>query len=132
VPDAILLKTGRLTPDEFEIMKRHTEIGDALCAPLQSLRRVRPIVRSHHERLDGSGYPSALRGDEVPVLAQIVGIVDVFDALTSERPYRRANTPEETAHHLITEAAQGKFSMKFVEAFFDTLALEAAPTSHIM
>jgi putative two-component system response regulator len=86
IPDSVLLKAGRLTEVEFELMKRHTEIGDALCAPLQSLRDVRPIVRSHHERLDGSGYPSGLRGDEIPVLAQIVGIIDVYDAMTSHRP----------------------------------------------
>ena len=73
VPDAILLKPGPLTSEEFALMQRHPEIGDSLCAPLQSLRRVRPIVLSHHARLDGSGYPSGLHGDEVPLLAQIVG-----------------------------------------------------------
>ena len=66
VPDSVLLKPGPLTQDEFDLMKKHPVIGDSLCAPLQSLRRVRPIVRGHHERLDGSGYPDALRGDEVP------------------------------------------------------------------
>lgn len=86
VPDAVLLKPGPLTLGEFAPMKRHPEIGNSLCAPLQSLPRVRPIVLCHHERLDGSGYPSGRRGDEVPVLAHIVGIVDVFDALTSARP----------------------------------------------
>jgi putative two-component system response regulator len=120
VPDAVLLKPGPLTHEEFELMKRHTEIGDALCAPLQSLRRVRPIVRSHHERLDGSGYPAALRGDEVPLLAQIVGIVDVYDALTSERPYRSALPTEEAARHLVHAARQGKFDLRYVEAFLDT------------
>ena len=73
-------------------MKRHPDIGDMLCAPLQSLQDVRPIIRGHHERLNGSGYPQGLRGDEVPLLAQIVGIVDVYDALTSKRPYRPALT----------------------------------------
>lgn len=121
VPDAILLKPGPLTPDEFALMKRHPEIGDSLCAPLQSLRRVRPIVMSHHERLDGSGYPSGLRGSEVPLLAQIVGIVDVFDALTSERPYRIALTPGEAGRYLVRQAQSGKFSQHHVEAFLDTL-----------
>jgi putative two-component system response regulator len=121
VPDSVLLKPGPLTADEFALMKRHPEIGDSLCAPLQSLRRVRPIVLSHHERLDGSGYPSGLRGDEVPLLAQIVGIVDVFDALTSERPYRVALTPEEAAGHLVREAQEGKFSRHYVDAFLSTL-----------
>jgi putative two-component system response regulator len=130
VPDAVLLKPGSLTTEEFEVMKRHPVIGDSLCAPLQSLRRVRPIVRGHHERLDGSGYPDALRGDEVPVLAQVVGIVDVFDALTSERPYRTALTAEATGRYLLSESAKGKFDKRFVEAFLDTLALVNLPTVH--
>jgi putative two-component system response regulator len=103
------------------MMKRHTEIGDALCAPLQSLRRVRPIIRGHHERLDGSGYPDRLRGDEVPMLAHIVGIVDVFDALTSLRPYRTALSNDQAGHYLLEQAAQGKFARRYVEAFLDTL-----------
>ena len=121
VPDAILLKPGPLTPDEFALMKRHPEIGDSLCAPLQSLRRVRPIVLCHHERLDGSGYPSGLRGDEVPLLAQIVGIADVFDALTSVRPYRVALDAEEAGKYLLRQAQAGKFCGRYVEAFLDTL-----------
>ena len=129
VPDAVLLKPGPLTRDEFELMKRHPEIGDTLCAPLQSLRAVRPIVLCHHERLDGSGYPAGLRGDEVPLLAQIVGIVDVYDALTSQRPYRGALPPEEAARHLIKEAEQGKFSRRYVETFLDSLSL-ATSTVH--
>jgi putative two-component system response regulator len=111
-------------------MKKHPVIGDSLCAPLQSLRRVRPIVRGHHERLDGSGYPDALRGDEVPLLAQVVGIVDVFDALTSERPYRTALPAEAAGRYLLGEAAKGKFAKHFVEAFLDTLALVNVPTIH--
>lgn len=130
VPDAVLLKPGVLTAAEFALMKRHPEIGDTLCAPLQSLRRVRPIVRCHHERLDGTGYPLGLRGDDVPLLAQIVGIVDVFDALTSERPYRPAWAPEEAARHLLMEAADGKFDRRHVEAFLETVSLAAPSTVH--
>ena len=121
VSDAVLLKAGPLTAEEFTAMKRHTEIGDALCAPLQSLRRVRPIVRGHHERLDGSGYPDGLRGDAVPLLAQVVGIVDVFDALTSLRPYRVALSHEAAGQYLLDEAAAGKVARHYVEAFLDTL-----------
>jgi len=121
VPDAVLLKAGPLTADEFAMMKRHTEIGDALCAPLQSLRRVRPIIRGHHERLDGSGYPDRLRGDDVPLLAHIVGIVDVFDALTSLRPYRTALSNDQAGRYLLEQAAAGKFARRYVEAFLDTL-----------
>jgi putative two-component system response regulator len=130
VPDAVLLKPGPLTAEEFELMKKHTEIGDSLCAPLQSLRKVRPIIRFHHERLDGSGYPSGLRGDEVPLLAQVVGIVDVFDALTSERPYRGALGSEEAARHLLRDVDRGRFARCYVEAFLDTISLSQVSTVH--
>ncbi len=122
VPDALLLKPGKLTPDEFELMKRHPDIGDTLCAPLQSLRLVRPIIRHHHERVDGSGYPCGLKGDDVPVLAQIVGICDVYDALTSDRPYRPALSDAEAVEWLLKDVQAGKFSRRFVEAFLDVTA----------
>lgn len=125
VPDAVLLKPGPLTPAEFAVMKRHPEIGDRVCAPLQSLRRVRPIILSHHERLDGSGYPAGLRGDEVPLLAQIVAIVDVYDALMSPRPYRPALGQEEATRHLLSEVQQGKFAERYVEAFLDIVGVPA-------
>ena len=124
VPDAVLLKPGPLTREEFEIMKTHTVIGDQLCAPLQSLRSVRPIVLCHHERIDGSGYPAGLRGDEVPLLAHLVGIVDVYDALTSSRPYREALTSEAAQQYLREQTAAGKFSRDYVEAFLDILAAD--------
>src|SRR5262249_17985888 len=90
IPDRVLLKRGRLTPKEYELMKRHPAIGDELCSTVRSLERVRPIVRHHHERIDGGGYPDGLAGDSLPLLAQIVSVVDVFDALTTDRPYRNA------------------------------------------
>jgi putative two-component system response regulator len=121
VPDSVLLKPGPLTTEEFELMKQHTLIGDRLCEPLQSLRVVRPIIKSHHERLDGSGYPVGLRGDEVPLLAQIVGIVDVYDALTSLRPYRGPMTQDLAAEHIRREMEQGKFNRVYVEAFLDAV-----------
>jgi putative two-component system response regulator len=121
VPDQVLLKPGPLTPDERDVMNQHPVIGDNLCAPLQSLKRVRPIVRSHHERLDGSGYPDALVGDAIPQLAQIVGVVDVFDALTSPRPYRSALRLEDAVHHLLMEVEQGRMSRVYVQAFLDTM-----------
>ena len=130
IPDAVLMKPGPLTPSEFSLMQRHPEIGESLCAPLQSLRSVRPIIRYHHERLDGSGYPGRLKGDEVPLLAQIVGIVDVYDALTSQRPYRGALPPEMAARHLLREVEQGKFSRGYVEAFLDAIRISAASPVH--
>jgi len=107
IPDAVLLKPARLTAAEFEIMKQHTIIGDRLCSKLKSLRRVCPIVRSHHERLDGSGYPDGLTGSRIPTLAQIMGIVDVFDALTTVRPYKPAIPPERAYEELMSEVDRG-------------------------
>jgi putative two-component system response regulator len=107
VPDAILLKRGPLTSEEFEIMKQHTVIGDRLCGTLRSLKRARPIVRHHHERLDGSGYPDRLRGEEIPLLAQIIGVVDVFDAVAAARPYKPAATLDHTCRELEREARLG-------------------------
>ena len=123
VPDSVLLKPGPLTPEEFDLMKRHPDIGDSLCAPLQSLRRVRPIVRGHHERIDGSGYPDGLRGDDVPLLAQIVGVVDVYDALTSARSYRPAWPHEDAVTYLRSEVKKGRFHAEHVEAFISTLSV---------
>ena len=107
VPDGILLKPGPLTPDEYTVMQRHTVVGDTILGNLRSLRPVRPIVRHHHERLDGSGYPEGLRGDAIPLLAQIVGLVDVYDALTTDRPYRTALAPEQAYEELSAEARKG-------------------------
>lgn len=116
VPDAVLLKPEPLTPEEFEVMKQHTIIGDRLCGELKSLRKVRPIVRHHHERLDGSGYPDGLRGDEVPLLAQIMSVVDVFDALTTARPYKAALSPDFAYRELQREVERGWRSPELVEA----------------
>ena len=107
IPDSVLQKAGPLTADEFEIVKRHTTIGDRLCGNLRLLRMVRPIVRCHHERADGSGYPDGLAGEEIPLLAQIMGVVDVYDALTTDRPYRPALPTEDACATLEQEAERG-------------------------
>jgi cyclic di-GMP phosphodiesterase len=117
VPDRVLLKDGKLDPQESSVMRKHPVVGDSLCAGLRSLQSVRPIVRHHHERLDGSGYPDGLRNTEVPLLAQIVGIADVFDALTTERPYRCARPTAEAFATLRDEAAKGWRSRELVDAF---------------
>jgi putative two-component system response regulator len=116
VPDSVLLKPGPLTPEEFEFMKRHTTVGDELCADLRALRRVRPIIRQHHERQDGSGYPDGLTGDAIALLAQIVGVVDVYDALTTPRPYKPALNPDAALDCLIGEARRGLHQNVLVEA----------------
>lgn len=119
VPDRVLLKDGALDAVEVGLMRAHTIIGDTLCAGLRSLRLVRPIVRHHHERLDGSGYPDGLKTDAVPLLAQIVSIVDVFDALTTERPYRPALPRERAYATLRDEARRGWRDPVLVELFID-------------
>jgi putative two-component system response regulator len=89
VPEAILTKSTPLDTDEWELMRRHPEIGERICKPLASAGLFTPIVRHHHERWDGRGYPDGLRGEAIPLGARIVGLVDAFDAMTHDRPYRR-------------------------------------------
>jgi cyclic di-GMP phosphodiesterase len=121
IPDAVLLKAGPLAPEEFDLIKQHTIIGDRLCGELQSLRNVRPIVRHHHERLDGSGYPDGLLGDATPLLAQIMGVVDVFDALTTPRPYRAALPFASAAAELRREVTRGWRRAHLVATFLDQI-----------
>jgi putative two-component system response regulator len=123
VPDSVLLKGGRLDADESRVMREHPIVGDALCAGLRSLRSVRPIVRHHHERLDGSGYPDGLKNGAVPLLAQIVGLVDVFDALTNQRPYREPMTRELALDMLGDEADKGWRDRVLVDAFADVVSM---------
>jgi putative two-component system response regulator len=122
VPDALLLKPASLTADEHQRMQQHTIIGDRLCGGLRSLGRVRAIVRHHHERLDGTGYPDRLRGDAIPLLAQVIGIVDVYDALTTVRPYKEALPAERACDVLLGEARQGWRRQDLVEMFIRTTA----------
>ena len=107
VPDAILQKPGRLTDAEFAIIRTHPIIGEQLCGSLRSLAGVRPIIRWHHERLDGTGYPDALRGDAIPLLARIVSVVDAFDAMTTDRPYRAALDAEQACVELARDGERG-------------------------
>ena len=101
-PDYILLKPGRLTPEEFEIMKQHARIGyEILCDSVSPLLRCAAVVsRTHHEKYDGSGYPDGLAGEAIPLHGRIVAVADVFDALTSARPYKQAWTLEAAMEHL--------------------------------
>ena len=104
VPEAVLGKPGRLDPDEWEIMRRHPVIGAQIVAPFEFFAAGAIIVRHHHERWDGSGYPDGLRGTAIPLGARIVAVADVYDALTSSRPYRQA-LPHHTAIQYIGEEA---------------------------
>lgn len=116
VPDAILRKPGPLTPDEFERMKTHTLIGAALVRTVPELAPVLPIVRHHHERWDGAGYPDRLAGEAIPLLARVVTVADVFDALTSPRPYRRSLAPSAAFAH-IAEQSGALFDPQLVPSF---------------
>ena len=126
IPDAVLSKRGPLTSTELEVMRTHPVIGERLCGELRSLVRVRPIVRSHHERLDGSGYPDGLRGAEIPLLAEIMGLVDVFDALTTTRPYRAALPFDEAARTLREEVERGWRRKELVELLLETQEAQRA------
>jgi len=114
VPDQVLLKRGPLNAEERRLVESHAATGEQLCAPLKSFRSVLPMIRSHHERLDGSGYPDHLSGDQIPLGARILQIVDVYDALTSDRPYRLALTPEQALATLREEAARGWWDKRLV------------------
>lgn len=117
ISDAILLKPGRLTVDEFEVMKTHTEIGARLLHGCDSLlEAARNIASSHHENWDGTGYPMGLKGEEIPVLARICSIADVFDALTSSRPYKDAWDLEEAVDWIVGQSGI-KFDPDVVRAF---------------
>jgi putative two-component system response regulator len=119
LPDSVLLKPGRLNADEIALMREHPVVGDNLCRTVKSLQRVRSIVRSHHERQDGRGYPDRLAGDEIPLLAQVVAVVDVFDALTTNRPYRKEMTFDAAYEVMLADAASGWCPVKLVKTFID-------------
>ncbi|MEA5572254.1 two-component system response regulator [Calothrix sp. UHCC 0171] len=117
IPDAILLKRGQLTPEEWEMMRQHVLIGEKICQPLRTTRGVIPIIRHHHERWDGSGYPDGLKGDEIPYIAQVFQIIDIYDALSSERPYKPAYTPEEALQIMTEETAKGWRNPQLMQQF---------------
>ncbi|MEW5991364.1 MAG: HD domain-containing phosphohydrolase [Chloroflexota bacterium] len=121
VPDAILAKQGPLDEDEWELVRRHPEIGERICAPLRSFGAFGPIIRHHHERWDGHGYPGRLRGESIPVGARIVGLVDAFDAITHDRPYRAARTLEQAIEELGKEA-DAQFDPELTRLFVDEIA----------
>ena len=116
IPDAILLKPGPLTPEEWKTMRRHPEIGKRLIENVPFLKGAIPIIYCHHEKWDGTGYPRALKGEEIPVGARIFSVVDAFDAMTFDRPYSKA-VPFEAAYTEIKRCAGAHFDPKVVEAF---------------
>ena len=117
VPEHILLKPGPLTAEERKIMEKHTVVGERICAPLRSFRHVLPIIRHHHEKWDGSGYPDGLKGEEIPLTARILQVTDVYDALTTDRPYRKALPPEEAIAIMRDEAKRGWWDTSILDNF---------------
>jgi putative two-component system response regulator len=117
IPDAILLKPGRFDPEERQLMETHVLIGEKICAPLRTMRGVVPIIRHHHERWNGSGYPDGLVGEEIPYLAQVFQIIDIYDALTSERPYKRAFSTVEALTIIDEETTKGWRNPELVAKF---------------
>jgi putative nucleotidyltransferase with HDIG domain len=117
VPDAVLTKPARLTDDEFEVIKRHSEDGARIVGKFGPLRATVPIIRHHHERWDGRGYPEHLRAQEIPLEAAVVGLADAWDAMTTDRPYHRALTLEE-AFAEVRKGRGTQFAPAVVDAFF--------------
>ena len=124
VPDEILKKGSNLTPAEWEIMKKHPITGETICKPLRSLRLVLPIIRSHHEHPNGSGYPDGLRNGEIPLLPRVLQVVDVYDALRTARPYKPALSHEQAALTMRDEAHAGLWDAELVAEFFVMLDKE--------
>jgi putative two-component system response regulator len=125
VPDGVLLKAGPLSPDERKLMEEHPAAGDRLVLPMRTLGLVRPIIRHHHERWDGRGYPDRIGGEEVPLLARLMAIVDVYDALCTQRPYKTPVREEEVLKSLHAGAGTGQFDPELVRVFLEMRRVSA-------
>ena len=131
IPDNILLKNGSLSQEEWEIMRQHPVLAMEMLSSISYLRPALDIPSSHHEKWDGTGYPRGLKGDQIPLAARIFAVVDVFDALTSDRPYRRAWSVEQTLEYISAE--NGKhFDPEIVEVFMKTIAKGLQGESHLL
>jgi putative nucleotidyltransferase with HDIG domain len=120
VPEAILNKPGPLTDEEWEVMRTHPEVGEQILRPIQSLQAILPIVRHHHERWDGAGYPDRLAGDAIPLGARIVSVCDAYRAMTEDRPYRAALVETEARAEL-EQGAGAQFDADCVHALLRAL-----------
>jgi putative two-component system response regulator len=126
VPESILLKRGPLNEQEWLIMREHPVVGERICAPLKSFRLVLPIIRSHHEKFDGSGYPDGLHGEEIPLTARVMQLSDVYDALTTERPYRKPLPRADALGVMRKEMEKGWWDSKLFGEFEAMLTEEPA------
>jgi HD-GYP domain-containing protein (c-di-GMP phosphodiesterase class II) len=117
IKDSVLLKQGRLTSDEMTHMKEHPLVGDDILCHIEKLQDVRKVMRSHHEKWDGSGYPDGIKGDAIPLHARIIAVADCVDAMTTDRPYRKA-ADLQTAIEEVRRFAGKEFDPRVAEAFF--------------
>lgn len=117
IPDGILFKRGLLTDEEWQTMRLHTIRGEEICKPMKTLAPVLPIIRSHHERWDGSGYPDGLVGEDIPLLARILQVADIYDALTTARPYKPAFSHQHAIEIMVEEARRGWRDPELVPLF---------------
>lgn len=120
VPDEVLKKGSNLSPTEWQIMRQHPEAGENICRPLKSLRPVLPIIRHHHEHWDGSGYPDHLSGNDIPLLARILQVVDVYDALRTARPYKPALSHDQAVQTMREESGR-LWDPQMVDSFLELL-----------
>lgn len=122
IPDSILFKRGLLTEEEWEIMRQHTTRGEDICRPMKTLAPVLPIIRSHHERWDGSGYPDGLAGEDIPLLARVMQVADIYDALTTARPYKPAFSHDRAVAIMLEESRRGWRDPELVPLFAEVVA----------
>jgi putative two-component system response regulator len=127
VSEAILLKRGPLTAEEWAVMRKHPLVGEGICAPLRSFRLVLPIIRHHHEKFDGSGYPDSLKGEQIPITARVLQLADVFDALATERPYKPRFSLEEALATMDREVRQGWWDPTLFAEFRKMVSNERQP-----
>jgi putative two-component system response regulator len=125
VPEHILVKQSSLTDVEWKVMKEHPVTGERICSPLRSFRLVLPIIRHHHEKLDGTGYPDGLKGDMIPLTARVLQITDIYDALVTNRPYRKALDHEEAIRTMRNEARRGWWDNSLIDEFEALLCWQA-------
>lgn len=130
IPDNILFKRGLLTDQEWDVMRQHTVRGEEICRPMKSLAPVLPIIRSHHERWDGSGYPDGLSGEGIPLLARILQVADIYDALTTSRPYKPAFSHDQAIAMMLEEARRGWRDPELVPLFAEIARVEGEGDSH--
>lgn len=122
IPDQILLKPGKLTKNEYSVMQKHPMLGVEICQNFPILNPLLPMIRHHHERWDGSGYPDGIERDAIDHLVQIIQVVDIYDALTNARSYKRAFSQKESLDILHNNTAKGKHNREIIKAFNHFLA----------